>query len=73
MSELAPVHDPAGGPMKHRLSVAEIASRLAIGKMSVYSMLEDGRLPGIRIGKRWLITRLAYEQWERNCGLPPRA
>ena len=52
-----------------RMSISEIAARLAIGKMAVYGMLERGTLPGIRVGKRWLVTRHAYEQWERTCGL----
>jgi excisionase family DNA binding protein len=55
--------------MSTRITVAEIARRLQIGRMAVYSMLEQGTLPGIRIGRRWLITRHAYEQWERTCGL----
>ena len=55
--------------MKNRLSVKEIAERLDIGKMAVYAMLETGALPGIRVGKRWLVTRFAYEQWERTCVL----
>jgi excisionase family DNA binding protein len=54
--------------MKNRMSVTDIAGRLAIGKMAVYEMLERGIVPGIRIGRRWLITRQAYEQWERTCG-----
>jgi hypothetical protein len=33
-----------------------------------YSMLEQGIIPAIRLGQRWLITRHAYEQWERTCG-----
>jgi hypothetical protein len=35
----------------------------------VYAMLEKGIIPGIRLGRRWIITRQAYEQWERTCGL----
>jgi excisionase family DNA binding protein len=50
--------------------VKEIAERLDIGKMAVYAMLESGALPGIRVGKRWLVTRYAYEHWGRTCGLP---
>jgi excisionase family DNA binding protein len=74
MSDNPPISDSSKLPLKNRLSVADIAARLAIGKMAVYRMLEDGILPGIRLGKRWLVTRHAYEQWERNCGLPqPRA
>lgn len=54
-----------------RMTVAEIASRLDIGRMAVYEMLDQGILPGIRLGRRWIITRHAYEQWERTCGMLP--
>ena len=52
-----------------RISVPEIARRLDIGRLAVYAMLEQGIMPGIRLGRRWLITRHAYEQWERTCGM----
>ena len=51
-----------------RISVPEIAQRLDIGRLAVYLMLEQRILPGIRLGRRWIITRSAYEQWERTCG-----
>jgi excisionase family DNA binding protein len=51
-----------------RMTVEEIAQRLHVGRLSVYSMLEAGVLPGLRVGRRWLITRCAYEEWERHCG-----
>jgi excisionase family DNA binding protein len=52
-----------------RMSVLEIAARLNIGRLAVYAMLEQQILPGIRLGRRWIITRYAYEQWERTCGM----
>jgi excisionase family DNA binding protein len=52
-----------------RITVPEIARRLSIGRLTVYAMLEQGLLPGIRLGRRWIITRHAYEQWERTCGM----
>ena len=52
-----------------RLSVPEIAERLGLGRLAVYSMLEQGIIPGIRVGRRWIITRHAFEQWERTCGM----
>jgi excisionase family DNA binding protein len=55
----------------NRVSVAEITKRLAIGKMAAYEMLEKGILPGIRLGRRWIVTRQAYEQWEQTCGMCP--
>ena len=56
-----------------RLSVAEIARRLNIGRLSVYALLEQGILPAIRLGRRWIVTRAAYDAWERTCGLQKRA
>jgi excisionase family DNA binding protein len=54
---------------RSRISVPEIAQRLDIGRLAVYSMLEQGIIPGIRLGRRWIVTRHAYEQWERTCGM----
>jgi hypothetical protein len=31
-------------------------------------MLEQGLLPGIRLGRRWIVTRHAFEAWEKTCG-----
>jgi len=51
-----------------RISVPEIAQRLRIGRLAVYSMLEQGIIPGVRLGRRWIITRRAYLTWEETCG-----
>jgi len=51
-----------------RITIPEIAQRLSIGRLAVYAMLEQGILPGVRLGRRWIVTRHAYEQWERTCG-----
>jgi excisionase family DNA binding protein len=63
----------AGGthtpPTAVRISVKEIAERLGIGRISVYGMLEQKIIPGIRFGRRWIVTRFAYEQWEKTCGV----
>jgi excisionase family DNA binding protein len=52
-----------------RISVLEIARRLNIGRLAVYSMLEQGIIPGLRLGRRWIITRQAYMTWESTCGV----
>jgi excisionase family DNA binding protein len=54
-----------------RISVPEIAERLDVGRLAVYAMLEQRIIPGVRLGRRWIITRHAYEQWERTCGTHP--
>ena len=58
--------------MSGRITIPEIAERLRVGRLTVYAMLERGIIPGIRIGRRWIVTRYAYEEWERICGWSPR-
>ena len=56
-------------PPSARITVEEIARRLKIGRVAVYEAMEKGIIPAIRLGRRWLITRHAYEHWERTCGM----
>ena len=51
-----------------RIAVVEIADRLSIGRMAVYQLLENRIIPAVRLGRRWIVTRYAYEQWEKTCG-----
>jgi excisionase family DNA binding protein len=63
----------AGAPTLNppaRMTVDEIARRLAIGRLAVYAMLEQGIIPAVRLGRRWIVTRHAFENWERTCGIP---
>jgi len=53
-----------------RISADQIAARLNIGRRAVYAMLEQRIIPGIRLGRRWIVTRHAYDEWEHTCGLP---
>jgi excisionase family DNA binding protein len=59
-----------GDHRSSRMTVPEIVHRLRVGRLAVYAMLEQGIIPGIRLGRRWIITRNAYEHWERTCGVP---
>jgi excisionase family DNA binding protein len=56
--------------MSGRMSIPEIAERLSVGRLAVYTMLEQGIIPAIRLGRRWIVTRHAFENWERTCGMP---
>lgn len=51
-----------------RITVAEIAAHLSIGRKAVYMMLEKRIIPAIRLGRRWVVTRHAFERFEQSCG-----
>jgi excisionase family DNA binding protein len=52
-----------------RMTVEEIARRLDIGRLAVYTLLEQGIIPAIRLGRRWIVTRHSFESWECTCGM----
>ena len=55
--------------MSSRMLIPEIANRLSVGRLAVYTMLEQGIIPAVRLGRRWIVTRHAFEEWERTCGV----
>jgi len=54
-----------------RMTIQEIMDRLQVGRDMVYAMLRSGQLPGTRMPgrSRWIVTRQAFEEWERANGL----
>jgi hypothetical protein len=72
----APMRDTEGPAVApSRITVADIATDLAIGRHSVYAMLEGGIIPGIKLKRGWLVTRHAYERWKETAGtrITPKA
>jgi excisionase family DNA binding protein len=65
----SPSANERAGLSSGRITVQEIAFRLGIGRLAVYALLEQKIIPAVRLGRRWIITRHAYEQWERTCGM----
>jgi excisionase family DNA binding protein len=45
-----------------RITVQQIVHRLGLGRQAVYALLKQGTIPTIRLGRRWIVTRHAYEQ-----------
>lgn len=44
------------------LSIVEAAKRLGIGRNQAYEAAQRGEIPNIKIGKRILVPRLAFER-----------
>jgi excisionase family DNA binding protein len=51
-----------------RIRVAEIAERLDVGRLLVYDMLEARQIPAVRVGRKWIIARAAFERWLASAG-----
>lgn len=53
-------HLPRGSEV---ISVREIAARLGLDRKTVYAAAERGELPARRLGRKWIIARVAFEAW----------
>ncbi|MCM1228396.1 MAG: helix-turn-helix domain-containing protein [Clostridium sp.] len=50
------------------LSVMETAKSLGVCRQKVYELIHKGDLPCIRIGRRYVIPKSAFEQWlKKQC------
>lgn len=46
-----------------RITIGEIA-----GKYAVYKALHEGIIPGVRMGNRWMVSRVSFQRWLETCG-----
>jgi len=60
---------------KTTITVSEIVNRTGISRDVVYDMLEKKEIPAVHFGRkhRWIISRRAFEQWERTFGSQERS
>ena len=53
------------------VSVAEAAKLLGIGRGLAYQLVQEKRLPSVKLGRRVLVPRQALAEWvAREAGLP---
>ena len=53
---------------KQTLTVSEAAEILGVSKPMVYSLIRDGSIPAINVGKKILISKLVLSVWLKNGG-----
>jgi excisionase family DNA binding protein len=44
------------------VTVDDVAARLGIGRNQAYEFVQQGKIPSIRLGRRWLIPRVALDR-----------
>jgi excisionase family DNA binding protein len=50
------------------ITVPEISERLGICEDTIYEMLRSKAIPNIRRGRRYIVSRAAFEHWEQTIG-----
>lgn len=48
-------------------STKEVAQLLSIGMNKVYELLQQNKIPSVKVGKKYIIPRKAFENWLNNC------
>jgi excisionase family DNA binding protein len=56
-----------------RITAPEIARELAISVPTVYAMLQARKIPNIRQGKLYIVSREAFGRWLATCGMETEA
>jgi len=50
------------------ITVPEISDRLGICEETVYEMLRSKEIPNMRHGRRYIVSRAAFQRWEQTIG-----
>lgn len=58
MLDVARTHEAS-----HLLTVAEVAARLRVSKMTVYRLIHAGELPALRVGRSFRVPATAAESY----------
>ncbi len=72
--ETIPQGAPCGGlsaTESKRITVGEIARELAVSVPTVYAMLHERKIPNVRQGKLYIVSREAFGSWLATCGMGP--
>jgi excisionase family DNA binding protein len=57
---------PVAARFEQFLTIKDVAYLLSVHPMTVYRLLKQGRLPGVRLGGVWRFSRQAIERWESD-------
>lgn len=55
------------------MTVEEVSIYLKLGKSTVYKLVQEGKLPGRKVGGTWRFSRVGIEEWLRERPLPSHA
>ena len=55
-------------PSEQVMTLEELAIYLKLPKSTVYKLVQEGRIPGQKLGKQWRFGRKAIDQWLNHHG-----
>lgn len=52
--------------MEDWMTVSEVADYLKLGKTKIYQYVQQGKIPGYKIGGQWRFNRTEIDHWIRS-------
>ncbi len=53
-------------PSDKIMTIEDLAEYLKISRSTLYKLLQDGKLPGQKVGKRWRFHQDAIDEWVKS-------
>lgn len=50
------------------MTVAEVAEYLRLGEATVYRLVQEGEIPGVKVGRSWRFKKGLIDEWFRTEG-----
>lgn len=56
-------HEWSGELTKLTMTVEEAGHALGVSRNTIYQLVRSGRVPAIRLGRRWIVPRAQFERF----------
>ena len=53
---------------KKVLTIEEVSAELGIGRSTAYQLAKERKIPAIRLGRRYVVPKAAFERFLENAG-----
>lgn len=63
LTETSAASDRWGMTERQTMTVDEVSEVLGVSRNGVYEALRKGEVPGVRVGRRWVIPRERFWRW----------
>ena len=57
-------------PLCTSIGIPEMSKIMGVGRDLTYDMLERNIIPNVRPGKRFIVSRHAFDAWWKSAGMP---
>jgi PTS system nitrogen regulatory IIA component len=61
-----------GSDQEKWLTLNELASYLKVSKSALYKMVQEGRIPGGKVGRVWRFDQTEIDRWVKSRGAQER-